>query len=233
MLMAALSPKAQAVIQDGLQELRPAAGERGRLEALLDARLSAIAPPVYQEPSPVRAGGWRLMTSLGVGVALVGGAAFLMLRPKPSPAPVAMSSSLASQPSAPPIAVQPEAPAPEVTAVVVPEPARAAKAQVEPQAPAARPQDRLAQEVALLSRATSDLRAGRAANALKLLDEHQRKFPNGVLGVERRAVRAQALCTLKRVGEGRAELAHLAPQSPAAGRAKQLCDAAAAADPAR
>jgi len=227
MLMAALSPKAQAVIQEGLREMRPPVGESGRLEALLDARLSTIASPVHQAPSPVRAGGWRLMTSLGVGVALVGGAAFLMLRPKPTPAPVAVSSVAASQPSAQPIAVQPEAPTPAVTAPVVPEPARVAKAQVEPQASSARPQDRLAQEVALLSRATSELRAGRAANALKSLDEHQRKFPNGVLGVERRAVRAQALCALKRVGEGRAELAHLAPQSPAAGRAKQLCDAAA------
>jgi len=105
-------------------------------------------------------------------------------------------------------------------------PALPAKPQVEPPSPAQRPQDRLAQEVALLSRATSDLRAGRAGAALKSLEEHQRKFPNGMLAVERRAVRAQALCTLKRVSEGRAELSRLAPQSPAAGRAKQLCDAA-------
>jgi hypothetical protein len=61
---------------------------------------------------------------------------------------------------------------------------------------------------------------------LNALDEHQRKFPNGVLNVERRAVKAQALCSLKRVSEGRAVLARLEPHSPAAARAKQLCDAA-------
>jgi hypothetical protein len=82
--------------------------------------------------------------------------------------------------------------------------------------------------VALLSRATSALRAGRAAEALKALDEHRRKFPNGTLSEERRAARAQALCSLGRIDEGRAELSLLAPRSPAAARASQVCDAMAA-----
>jgi len=66
------------------------------------------------------------------------------------------------------------------------------------------------------------------AEALKALDEHRRKFPNGFLTVERRAARAQALCSLQRVGEGRAELARMAPDSPAAARSRQVCDAVAA-----
>jgi hypothetical protein len=66
---------------------------------------------------------------------------------------------------------------------------------------------------------------------LKSLDEYQRKFPNGVLAVERSALRAQTLCSLKRVGEGRVELARLTPQTPAAGRARQVCDAMAASAP--
>jgi len=95
----------------------------------------------------------------------------------------------------------------------------------EPPAPSVRPaQDRLAQEVALLARATSDLHAGRAANALKVLDEYQRQFPKGLLTEERRAARAQALCALGRQSEAQAELARLAPQSPAAARAKQVCE---------
>jgi len=77
--------------------------------------------------------------------------------------------------------------------------------------------------VALLSRATSALRAGRAADALTLLNEHQHKFPKGVLSEERRAAKAQALCSLGRQTEGRAELARLAPHSPAAIRAQQAC----------
>ncbi|HEX2670172.1 MAG TPA: hypothetical protein VHM25_04830, partial [Polyangiaceae bacterium] len=164
--------------------------------------------------------------SLTVGAALVGGATLWLLRPadgqKPATAPVATSAE-----AKPPEAALPIAPPVEAQTPIVPEPARSAKPLPEPKAPAQPAQDALAKEVALLSRATSDLRAGRAGAALKLLDEHQRKFPNGMLVVERRAVRAQALCSLKRVSEGRAELAQLAPQSPAAGRAKQLCDAAA------
>ena len=228
MLMAALSPKARAVIEEARAEMLPPAGERERFEALLDAQLGATpsGPSAHAPALPRPAGGWRLVTSLAVGTALVGGVALLTLPPKGGQHSTPVSAPMATIAPAPVIASQMTAPASEVPAVPSPEPALPAKPQVEPQAPAQRPQDRLAQEVALLSRATSDLRAGRAGAALKSLDEHQRKFPNGMLAVERRAVRAQALCTLKRVSEGRAELSHLAPQSPAAGRAKQLCDAA-------
>jgi hypothetical protein len=227
MLMAALSSKARAVIAEARDEMRPPAGERERLEALLIAHLGATPSspsahaPVLPRPGP----GWRLVTSLAVGSALVGGVALLTLPAKVEQPSTRVSAPIATLAPAPAIASQLTAPASEVQTVPSPEPALPAKPQVEPQAPS-RPQDRLAQEVALLSRATSDLRAGRAGAALKSLDEHQRKFPNGMLAVERRAVRAQTLCTLKRVSEGRAELSHLAPQSPAAGRAKQLCDAA-------
>jgi len=222
MLMAALSSKARAVIQEARVEMRPSAGERERLEALLDAHLSAapVPSPVKTPAAPPRyAGGWRLVTSLTVGAALVGGAAYL-LRPNTDPGATPVPVSSTTEAPAPALAVQ----APEAHEPTAPEPVHV-KQPIEAQAPQ-RSQDRLAQEVALLSRATSDLRAGRAGAALKSLDEHQRKFPNGMLTVERRAVKAQALCTLKRVSEGRAELSRLAPQSPAAGRAKQLCDAA-------
>lgn len=228
MLMSALSSKARAVIEQAREDVRPPAGERDRLEALLHARFGATLPNSV-EPAlmPARyAGGWRLVSSLTVGAALVGGAALWLLGPSGGQKPVAAvvtASAEVKPPEAPPIA----APVMETQTPAAPEPARSAKALPEPKAPAQPAHDALAKEVALLSRATSDLRAGRAGAALKLLDEHQRKFPNGMLVVERRAVRAQALCVMKRVSEGRAELAQLAPQSPAAGRAKQLCDAAA------
>lgn len=229
MLMSALSSKARAIIEQARQEVRPPVGEQERLEALLNARLGAAAPS-HVESGPVlarhAASSWRLVTSLTVGAALAGGAALWSLRAGVSPKPATLSVSASAQVK-PPEAAPTLAPVVELEGPVVPEPARPAKPP-EPKAPAQSAQDALAQEVALLSRATSDLRAGRAGAALKLLDEHQRKFPSGMLVVERRAVRAQALCTLKRVSEGRAELAHLAPQSPAAGRAKQLCDAASA-----
>jgi len=215
------------LIEQAHEEVRPPAGEMERLEALLDAQLGAPVPSsVAPGPLPaLRVGSWRLVTSLTVGAALVGGAALWTLRPSVSQTHALATVSASAQVKPPEVAPA-IAPVVETQAPVAPAPS--AKAPSEPKAPAQPAQDALAQEVALLSRATSDLRAGRAGAALKLLDEHQRKFSNGMLAVERRAVRAQALCTLKRVSEGRAELAQLAPQSPAAGRAKQLCDAAAA-----
>jgi hypothetical protein len=90
----------------------------------------------------------------------------------------------------------------------------------------ARDRDELAREVALLARATKALRAGNAARALNALDAHRRNFPLGALVEERRAATAQALCMLGHVREGRAEQAQLPPSSPAASRAKEVCDAA-------
>jgi len=230
MLLSALSSKARAVIEQAREEMRPPAGELNRLEALIDAQLAAPAPtPVEPSPLPVRHhGSWRLVSSLAVGAALVGGGALWSLRASVSQKPATPALSASAQN---PLEVAPSsAPVVAAEAPSMPEPPRSAKPLPEPKAPTQPAEDALAHEVALLSRATSNLRAGRAGAALKLLDEHQRKFPNGMLVVERRAVRAQALCTLKRVSEGRAELAQLAPQSPAAGRAKQLCDAASASD---
>jgi len=233
MLMSALSSKARALIEQANEEVRPPAGEMERLEALLNAQLGAPTPiPAEPAPLPVpRASSWRLVTSLSVGAVLVSGAALWMTRPgvgQTHAVPVVSAAAEVRPPQAPPPS-EPVVEAQAPVAPVAPEPAPSVKTALEPKAPAqpAPAQDALAQEVSLLSRATSSLRAGRAGAALKLLDEHQRKFPNGMLSVERRAVRAQALCSLKRVSEGRAELAQLAPQSPAAGRAKQLCDAAA------
>ena len=229
MLMSALSPKARALIEQAHEEVRAPVGEMERLEALLDAQLGAPAPnPATPGPLPApRVAGWKLVTSLSVGAALIGGGALWALRPSVSHTHVVPAISVTAQAKPPEVASTLEpAPAVETPAPVAPAPAPSAKAPAESKAPAQPAQDALAQEVSLLSRATSNLRAGRAGAALKLLDEHQKKFPQGMLAVERRAVRAQALCTLKRVSEGRAELAQLAPQSPAAGRAKQLCDAA-------
>jgi hypothetical protein len=91
--------------------------------------------------------------------------------------------------------------------------------------------DSLAQEVAILSRAGAELHGGRAQAALTVLEEHQRKFPGGVLTQERTAARVQALCALGRTKEAQAELARLArvsPNSPHEARARKACGSALA-----
>ena len=86
--------------------------------------------------------------------------------------------------------------------------------------------DPLAEEVAILSKATSALRAGSPTEGLRLLDEHQRRFPKGRLAEERRAARIQALCALGKLSAAEAELARLAqssPRSPHLARAQRAC----------
>ncbi len=219
--MSGLSAKARAVVAAGRDGLRPPAFERARLEALIDSRLAqgAVAPP------PSAASSIAAKAYLAIGAAVVGGSTILALSwpGQPPPAPV-------STPVAPRVVATPSEP-------IEPAPVPAPLASQDPvlenappsSASAQRSQkDQLAREVALLLRATRALRSGRAAEALEALDEHRRLFPSGLLTVDRRAARAQALCSLQRVSEGRAELARLAPQSPAAARTKQLCDAAQA-----
>jgi hypothetical protein len=93
-------------------------------------------------------------------------------------------------------------------------------------APAAPVADTLAQELALLTSAASQLSSGQARGALFALDEHQRRFSHGVLSDERNVARARALCMLHRFDQGRAALARLATGTPAAARVKEECDSA-------
>lgn len=81
----------------------------------------------------------------------------------------------------------------------------------------------LAEEVTLLSRATSALASGRPQEALVALEEHRRKFPQGVLSQERRSAQAQALCQAGQLDRARAILDALPASSPLAARAALAC----------
>ncbi|HVU05493.1 MAG TPA: hypothetical protein VHE30_27285 [Polyangiaceae bacterium] len=223
--MAALGPRAQSLVRAGRAALRPADGDRDRIEAALRAELgpAALPPPGSVAPPPVVAvASWKAALGAALGAGAIAVALYLARSPaKNSPQVVPVTASATTSPPAPPAEPPGETAAAVAEAppsVVVP------PVTAPPSASASPPRDRLAEEVALLSRATKALRAGRAGEALGALDEHQSRFPRGLLSEERRAAKAEALCSLGRTSEGRAELARLAPQSPAAARAKQACD---------
>jgi hypothetical protein len=233
-LMTTLGPKANAVVEAGRNALRGTDADLERIEAVLRARLGAdVLPPDAAQPASPRGIGWRIV-SPAIGVCVIAGALFLALRPGSSPSaqrqvsdaqpPVAAArasaATIAATPSAAPAAT------PETAAELAPVPTASARSATSASAAPRSEQDPLAQEVALLSRATTALNSGRVGDALKALDQHQRLFPNGVLSEERRAAKAQALCSSGRVAEGRAQLARISPQSPAGKRAKQVCDSA-------
>jgi len=224
--MSTLSPKGRDLISAGRRAFQPTDADRDRLLGALRAQLGdAALPPDVGSVATVAAVGRSilpLISTVVVGIGIVGGALFFALHagtenPANNTAAVTLVSDSIAPPSAaaqtlPPAATQPT---------------------MDPPAPAAasshHPQDRLAAEVALLSRATRDLRAGRPADALTALDEYRRKFPKGLLSEEQRAARVQALCALGRFSEAKEKLAGLVPHSPLTAQARQFCDARLAA----
>jgi hypothetical protein len=224
-----LSPKAASLVRAGRTALRPTAADRDRIAGALRARLGDAALPLETgaATSLVAESAWAKIAGIGATIGIAGGVAFVALHgsePTPNRGPLhQLDLATAAQ-------VEPSVRPPAAPSEPTPLGARTTSAATESgTAPSARRAgDKLAQEVAILSRATTELRAGRAGNALKALEEHQRKFPNGLLTEERRAARVQALCALGRRSEAQPELERLtrtAPQSPNTVRAKQICNA--------
>jgi outer membrane protein assembly factor BamD (BamD/ComL family) len=82
------------------------------------------------------------------------------------------------------------------------------------------------EEVRLVGLAYSLLRDGAPARALAVLEEHERRFPNGRLVESRRVTRILALCQSGRTAEAQAErdrFLSLYPRSPFSNRVRTAC----------
>lgn len=246
MIAVALSPQARALIQVHREAGRPTAADRQRVTAALRAQLGSAVLPLESSvllPSgrPIRNGFLSSVaqrrSATALGLCVVGSALLLARRPSMAESPttqsrsksagaVLSSANTAVSSAAPVLSSEPAAPS---EAPLLPPPEQAEATTRLPQAKALVPaQDMLAQEVLLLSKATTQLSSGQAAGALLTLNEHQRRFSSGVLSEERNAAKARALCLLHRPTEGRATLALLAAGSPIAARAKEDCSSASA-----
>jgi hypothetical protein len=122
--------------------------------------------------------------------------------------------------AAPAIAPQQASPAAPVTGLDS-NPAKSGPAASTREQPRSR--DSLSEEVAILSRAETELHSGRPEAALKTLSEHERRFPRGILKEERIAARIQALCALGRGSEANGLLARLKPGSLHGETSRQAC----------
>jgi hypothetical protein len=81
-------------------------------------------------------------------------------------------------------------------------------------------------ELTWLSAAQEALRNNQPSSALRLVQEHAFRFPQGALASERVAVHALALCALSRKAAARdvlSELEHRAPNSPLLARVRRNC----------
>lgn len=222
--MAELSNEARALVGDGRGIFRPSAADRVRVAGLLAARLgeAALLAPTEALAAPTHAITWQKLASLALGIGLVTAGAAYWMSQTPPEAPLAAART----PTVVAVSDAPVAPALELPKAAEVEPPRA---DVPPPNAALAPQKKaesLTEELSILSKAASELRAGHPNVALRLLEEHRRKFPSGRLVEERRAARVQALCALGNRAEAEAELARLvrtSPRSPHVARAQRAC----------
>jgi hypothetical protein len=211
-----LGGDAQSLVNAGRGALRPSAADRQRNLEALRHRIGDFSGVQHGSPAPApapatpglsaKALAWTA-GALGLGGTVIA----LSLAPRaPEPPRAAPPPAITAAPTAVPPAVtvtQAAAPSDDNVAVAP------AVTSTEARSAAAR-RDSLAEEVSILSRAETELHAGRPGNALALLDEHQRKFPRGALTQERIAARIHALCALGRVSEAEAALSRLRRVSP-------------------
>lgn len=238
--MSELSKKARALLEAGRAEL-PSAAARDRMRLGVQARAAASSGG----PHAWAWGGTAVAALAGLSVAL------WLWRPAPvEPPPVPVSAPRAEPPRdrvAPSVVVEP-APAPSAAPAVAP--SAAAPPRVEPTPPAEpgptvaeppaepAPPDHvstLAAEIRLLRRAQLALQdPGGALAALEWVAQHERTFPQPILGEERDALRVLALCAAGRKEEARsraAEFLRATPQSPQAARIRASCAAQPASAP--
>jgi hypothetical protein len=225
--MTELSPRARALFEAGRRSLQPTEQDRLRNLQALSQHIEGLEPtrdPAPRASTPASAWGWPGSAAIVVGLALVGAGVFQMAGPQSKAAPPAAVSA-ASLASTPVPAATPTQRVPASSVAIASSESAAVDVPPTPRASArastsAKAGDRLAEEVTLLSDAERDLRAGQYQDALRVLNEHRRKFPQGALAQERIAARVQALCGLGRVGEAQAELARLSPKSLHGSRAE-------------
>jgi len=250
--MSDLSEGGKALVQAARRADRPSDADRKRVLAALQARLgdaALLGASVTEAPRAVASGPsfarskllkWGLV---GSTVLVLGAALFVprftdereQVEPRTSvsvasaaPTPVvdAATAPVAVQPrTEPDLPTSPSARSDEPRAAPIATLEGARRAIVAPKAPA-RSRDGLTEEVALLSRAETELHAGRPAKALVALAEHQRRFPRGALAEERTAAKIQALCALGRNEEANAQLRqllHISPKSALEERSRQAC----------
>jgi hypothetical protein len=194
-------------LDDLFGEARRDVGEADRL-----ARVAARLGPALDAPAPPR-WSWKSKASLGGSIVLGALVAALPIsrRLQGDPAwpatPIATSAAASAASAAPPA---PPLDLPAASASATPEPpgpsarpAASAGPSAAASGPARNSGDSLVEEHALLAEARRALGTS-PSQALALVQQHQRRFPGGMLSTEREFLRITALSRLGRGAEARA-----------------------------
>lgn len=212
-----LSKEAAELVSAGRKALHPGDADRARVRELLMQRIGTASTdaPIEQAALPNR---MPNMGSIGLPKLLFGitglGAAvaalmFAVYEPRATTGEVAAPAAM-PVPSAPALLPAPATNSDGASTGLEASPAEAAK----PATAVTSAEDRLREEVALLTRAQKEFQARRFSSALALVDEHRRKFAKGRLVQERVTLRTRLLCALGRTAEAELEQARLRRQEP-------------------
>lgn len=221
-----LNKEAAELMKQGKSALKPAAADKARVLAALQARLPTASDAAASGTAETSA-----TTSVGVkGVLLVTGvvaavAAMIVVARQPSAPESSEQAPTAAEVAPLPTAVA-SLDAPAETVVVSPATTTVTSTVAATPAPKTSrgdSPDRLAEEVALLTRAERAYHAGDLSRALSLVDQHRREFPRGTLGQERVHLRLQVLCGLGRVNDAKAEQARLERLAPGRAPSGEVC----------
>ena len=195
----------ESLMEQGRQ-VRPAP-DVVRARLLVRARAAVAASratplPVLTAPAP-----WR-----GRRIAFAAGALLLF---GTAGAAAALYARVMRAPEIAPTIRAPEAPDVRAsTPSLPPAEARAPSARSQHPHRVLAPQESYAAELQLLQRAQSEYASHDFANALVLVAEHGRRFPNGRLAEEREALRVRSLARAGRADEARRSLAAFAGRFP-------------------
>ena len=195
------------IIDRGRRGHTPSDEDRARVRRKLVNRLGEAA---FLRGRVARAARRWTLAKIGVALVVIGGVGLYAARGRekapgvkpPFPAVTAPSALATTEEEAPLPMPTAAAPEPAPTSVVRPQGAPTMAPSVStaklPQ-PEARAADSLEAEMSLLSAAQRAIVGHDWALALRNLDEHEKRFPTGVLSEERAAARVVALCGAGRV----------------------------------
>ncbi len=237
--MSDLESRARAIVEAGRDAELPSRADHDRIKRAVLLQVAAGTLVAGTATAGTLSLGAKAGLAL-LAVTLVGGGAVGVLELRASrsgPAPRAPGATLARPkpvPAAP--AALPVAPGGEAVPVepaLVEEAVEARKAERVRRATAASGKatraaalDQLEAEVDVLKRAREELRRRRPAQALAALGEYDRRFGDGVLGEERRAIAAIAACQATPGPTARAQaeaFLRQAPASPLRERVREAC----------
>jgi hypothetical protein len=229
--MSDLSPDTRALLDAARDAHDPSVGDRARVRGKIATRIGAAA---FGTTVAVTATSSTARAAAKVGIGVVVGGALLVVGMwwrsghEPSAPPPPAANPIVAAPAVTTAPVVDLDPAPVPVESLAPAPSNTVEKKLPSLAPTDNVQSTLDAELALLRDAKKSLNDGDAAHSLALLDEHQRKFPNGILVEERASTRIYALCAAGKTVEARASTQDFLakyPRSPSAPRVRTSCGA--------